>query len=29
VGNYGLEIREKIRGGEKVEKVEIFCEPVK
>jgi len=29
VGNYGLEIREKIRKGEKVEKVKLFCESIK
>lgn len=29
VGNYGLEIREKIRNGEGIEKVKLFCEPIK
>jgi len=29
VGNYSLEIREKIRDGEKVEKTKLFCEPIK
>jgi len=29
IGNYNLEIREKIRNGEKVEKVKLFCEPIK
>lgn len=28
VGNYSLEIREKIRDGEKIEKVKLFCEPI-
>lgn len=29
VGDYSLEIRERIRDGERVEKVKIFCEPIK
>jgi len=29
VGYYSLEIREKIREGEKVEKTKLFCEPIK
>jgi len=29
IGNYSLEIREKIRKGEIIEKVKIFCEPIK
>ena len=28
VGNYSLKIREKIRNGEKVKKVKLFCEPI-
>jgi len=29
VGNYSLKLREKIRNGERVKKVELFCEPIK
>lgn len=29
IENYGLDIREKIRRGEKIENVEIYCEPIK
>jgi len=29
VGSYSLELREKIRNGERVEKVKLFCEPIK
>lgn len=29
IENYGLDIREKIRQGEKIENVEIYCEPIK
>jgi len=29
VGSYSLDIREKIRNGEKVENVKLFCEPIK
>ena len=29
VGNYGLDIRKKIRKGEEIKNIEIYCEPVK
>lgn len=29
LGNYSLEVREKIRNGEKVEEVKLFCEPIR
>lgn len=29
IDNYNMEIREKIRRGEKIEKVKLFCEPIK
>ena len=29
IGNYNLEIREKIRQGEEIKNVEIYCEPIK
>jgi hypothetical protein len=29
IENYGLDIREKIRRGEGIKNVEIYCEPIK
>ncbi len=29
IGNYGLEIREKIRQGKEIKNIEIYCEPIK
>jgi len=29
IENYGLDIREKIRQGERIKNVEIYCEPIK
>ena len=29
IGNYGLDIRKKIRKGEEIKNIEIYCEPIK
>jgi len=29
IGNYSLDIREKIRRGEEIKNIEIYCEPIK